>query len=211
MKKIVTGITPELLSKAQKYKEYRVMLDELMTEKKTTGNNHSEAMLHYAEMNIRRMKRWDKRTKILPEVQEMIENIDKKVILLTITEGWCGDAAQIVPVIEHLSNLNTNIEQRLILRDENLEIMDEFLTNGGRSIPMTIFLDADSLDVLGHWGPKPKEMQDKLIAEKAAGNFDYPKFSQELHKWYAKDKAVNVQLEFSAALKEALKTEVLAD
>jgi len=210
MKKRVASITPTLISQAQNYQDYRIMLDDLMTQGKTTGNNHSDSMMHYAEMNVRRMKRWDKRTKILPEVQETIEKIDQKVIWLTITEGWCGDAAQIVPVLEHLAALNPNIEQRLILRDENLDVMDAFLTNGGRSIPKTIFLDAETLEVLGHWGPKPKEMMDKLFAEKAAGDFDYPTFSQELHKWYAKNKSKDTQLEFTAALTEALEAEAVA-
>lgn len=208
MKKIIEGITRELINKAQNYKDYRAMLDGLMAERKTTGENQSEEMLHYADMNIRRMSRWDKKTKLVPAVQEAIESIDQKVIWLTITEGWCGDAAQIVPVIEHLAGLNANIEHRLILRDEHLEVMDEFLTNGGRAIPKTIFLDAETLEVLGSWGPKPKEMQDKLVALKEAGNFDYPSFSEELHKWYAKNKGQNTQLEFMEALKAALEMEV---
>jgi thioredoxin-like negative regulator of GroEL len=211
MGKIVGSITRTLIDKAQNYKDYRAMLDELIGQRKTTGENQSEAMLHYADMNIRRMNRWDKKTKITPAIQKAIESIDRKVILLTITEGWCGDAAQIAPVLEHLAALNAHLDHRLILRDEHLDVMDEFLTNGGRSIPKTIFLDAETLEVLGDRGPKPKEMLNKLYTAKAAEDFDYASFSQDLHKWYAKDKGQKIQSEFTEALKEALEMEVAVD
>ena len=208
MRQVPNIITRELINQAQNYQEYRQMLNQLMAQNKTTGNNHSETMLGYASMNIQRMKRLDKRTKLLDEVVAFVESINRPMTWLTITEGWCGDAAQIIPAVEQLSALNPLIDHRLILRDEHLEVMDVFKTNGNRAIPKIIFLDKETLEVLGDWGPRPDEMKERLMQAKQSPDYEYKVFSIELHKWYAKDKTRKTQLEFAVALKDALQEEL---
>jgi hypothetical protein len=202
----VEVINQTLIEQSYDYTAYRKMIDNLFTQGKTTGTNQSDSMINYAKMNIHRMKRLDKTAKILPDAIETVESISQKQIWLTITEGWCGDAAQIVPYIEQLAQLNPNIEHRLILRDEHLEVMDEFLTNGtSRSIPMTILLDADTLEVLGSWGPRPVELQVWYMNERKVENFHWMTASTQMHKWYTKDKGMKTQLEFIEVLKKVNK------
>jgi len=141
----VNAINTALIQDSYDYAAFRTMIDDLLEQGKTTGSNQSEAMFGYAKMNIQRMKRLEKKSNLLPEAIAAVEKIEKKQIWLTITEGWCGDAAQIVPYIEHLAALSSNIEHRLILRDEHLDVIDAFLTDGkSRSIPITVILDAET-------------------------------------------------------------------
>src|SRR5690625_5653194 len=81
---------------------------------------------------------------------------------------------------------------KLILRDENLELMDRYLTNGGRSIPKLIVYDPNAEEVLGTWGPRPTEAT-KLIEDYRAehGVID-EKVREQLQVWYNKDKGNGV-------------------
>ena len=198
-------IAENILQNAYTYEGYRQLVDTLFAQKKTTGNNHSEAMLEYTKLNLARMNKWDKRTRLTPETMESIAKIDRPITWLVITEGWCGDAAQIVPVLHKMASENENITLRFILRDEHLDVMDAFLTNGGRSIPKVLILDTNTLQVLNSWGPRPAEMQAMMMDVKAksatiADAVEKKKLSQEaaqqLHLWYAKDKAKTTQQEF---------------
>lgn len=198
-------IAKDILQNAYTYESYRQLVDTLFAQNKTTGDNHSEAMLEYTKLNLVRMNKWDKRAKLTPDTLESLSKIKRPLTWLVITEGWCGDAAQIVPVLQKMALENDNITLRFILRDENLEVMDAFLTNGGRSIPKVLILDAATLEVLNSWGPRPAEMQAMMMDVKAQSATildaeEKKKLAQEaaqqLHLWYAKDKAKTTQQEF---------------
>jgi len=105
--------------------------------------------------------------------------------LLAIAEDWCGDASSTVPILAKLAATVPGLELRVILRDENPEVMDRYLTNGSRSIPIVIALDRDYRE-LGHWGPRPSELQAwvmdrRLTVPKAEL---YP----QVRQWYARDR-----------------------
>ncbi len=105
--------------------------------------------------------------------------------LLVIAEDWCGDASNTVPVVAKLADAVPGLELRVILRDANPEVMDRYLTNGSRSIPVVIALD-ENYQELGHWGPRPTELQAWVMANRATMPKTelYPK----VRKWYAKDR-----------------------
>lgn len=190
-------ITRQDIENAYTYSEYREMIDSLLESGKTTGENHSEAMLHYTKMNVHRMNRIDKRNKLNPELTEALNNVNRQMIWLVITEAWCGDAAQSVPVIQKMGDESKNIQVRFILRDENLEIMDQFLTNGrSRSIPKLVALDARTLDVLGTWGPRPDEAQNLYDELRSDEGISFQTLAERLHKWYADDRTLSMQNEF---------------
>ena len=191
------------------YDAYRQLTDELLAQGKTTGENHSEAMIHYTQLNVARMNRLDKTTRLLEATREQLQHVNRPMIWLTLTEAWCGDAAQIIPVLQKIAGASELVELRLILRDEHPEIMNAFLTNGGRSIPKVILLDAQTLDVLGSWGPRPAVVQEMVMAAKAdldvlTDKEDKKKRYQELaaaaQLWYAKDKTRSIQQEFLSVL-----------
>ena len=113
------------------------------------------------------MKRWDKTVKISEEAKNKIESFDEAITWLLITESWCGDAAHVMPVINKIAELNENINLRIVLRDENPELMDAFLTNGGRAIPKLIVIDDATGDVLNTYGPRPSEATNYVTRFKA--------------------------------------------
>jgi hypothetical protein len=187
-------INQSRIEQAMTYTEYRTLLNELFKINQTTGSNQSKEMLDYAKLNLQRMNRIEKTVVIEDDLKEITKKINQKYIWLTLTEGWCGDAAQILPVFNAVASLNPNIELLVLLRDENLDIMDEYLTNGGRAIPKIIFLEKQNLKELAHWGPRPKEAHELYWGLKNAGK-NYEEITTPLHTWYAKDKTQAIQRE----------------
>ncbi|MEL6590344.1 MAG: thioredoxin family protein [Bacteroidota bacterium] len=192
----------EKLKHTYAYHEFNQMVEGLVGEGKTTGPNQSDALLHYTELNLKRMKRLDKTTKLTEELTQMLQGLKKQYIWLVITEGWCGDAAQIIPALHAMAEVSENISLRLILRDEHLDLMEQYLTNGAKSIPVLICLDADSLDVLGHWGPRPLVPQEMVIKNKESHELSHDDLVLELQKWYNKDKTLSIQQELLRAIEK---------
>ena len=196
-------ISKEILESAYTYKQYRDKVSQLLAADKTTGENHSEAMIHYTLMNVHRMKRLDKQIVLDSDLLSRLQEIDRNMVWLVLTEAWCGDAAQIIPLIEKMAEASDKIKLKFILRDENLEIMDQFLTDGkSRSIPKLICLDADSLEVLGDWGPRPVEAQELYDTVRNIPEIVSQEVAERLHKWYSDDKTESVQKEMLPLLDE---------
>ena len=180
------------LQNAISYETYRTLVSNLLANGKATGPLQSEALTNYSLLNDRRMKRLDKTLQISEDTIATINSIKEPQTWLTITEGWCGDAAQNLPVINKIAAINPNINLKVVLRDENLELMDLFLTNGGRAIPKLIALDAEH-NVIFTWGPRPSVATKMVVDYKAKnGNLD-AQFKQDLQVWYNKDKGKSVQ------------------
>ena len=194
-------ITPNIIDEAMDYAEYREMIDELLENGKTTGSNHSDDMIHYTKMNVRRMSRLDKQVELSDSLKQALDSLDEDWIWLVLTEAWCGDAAQNVPALAKMADQSENIELKLILRDQHLDIMDEYLTNGGRSIPKLVCLDADTLEEIGTWGPRPDKVQEKAMKWKEDSEISKEEWAEKLHKWYAKDKTQLLQQEFEKLIK----------
>lgn len=184
------------------YPTYRGLIDSLLANGKTTGTDHSEAMLHYTKMNVQRMNRVEKTTVLNPDLLAAIENIKGTYNFLVISEGWCGDAAQIVPVIHKIASAAPNkFTLKLVLRDQNLPLIDAHLTNGGRAIPSLLILDENKNLLLPKWGPRPVVLQ-HLISDWKKETTDMAVISEKLHAWYAKDKTQAIQQEFAELLKQ---------
>ncbi|OIQ30004.1 MAG: thioredoxin family protein [Bacteroidetes bacterium MedPE-SWsnd-G2] len=178
----------ESLNKSQTYDEYRAMVKTLAAEKGTTGADKSEALVNYTALNDRRMKRWDKTVKVSDEIKSKTEAYEGRATWLVLTESWCGDAAHIMPVINKVAQLNSNIDFKVVLRDENDELMNAFLTNGGKSIPKLIMIDSDTHDVIADFGPRPQKATQLVEDYKAEHGKLTPEFKEDLQLWYNKDK-----------------------
>lgn len=202
--KIMKNSIKNSLKKTYTYQEYKKLIKNLLVEGKSTGPNQSENLTNYSMLNDRRMKRLDKTIKITDKTTKEIQKINEPQTWLVITEGWCGDAAQNLPVIQKMAELNENIKLKLVLRDENLELMDLFLTNGGRSIPKLIALDPNN-NVINTWGPRPA-VATKMVADykEANGSLD-AQFKQDLQVWYNKDKGYSTQEDFVKLTQRAIK------
>ncbi|MCW5958893.1 MAG: thioredoxin family protein [Pyrinomonadaceae bacterium] len=189
----------EYIENGIEFAEYIRLIDELLQQGKTTGPVQSEEMFGYAKLNRQRMKRLGNTVELNESLLETVRAIDKKIIWLVITEGWCGDAAQNLPVIEKIAHENSNIRTVYLLRDENLDLMDRFLTNGARSIPKLISLDAETLEVLGTWGPRPAAAMDYFLEMRSQG-LEKPEMMERLQRWYINDKERSIQKEFEQLL-----------
>jgi|TARA_B110000908_G_scaffold162867_1_gene208817 hypothetical protein len=172
------------------YNEYRALVTNLLGNNESTTKNGSEDLVSYSKLNNSRMKRLDKTTKLDDSVVNKFSSIDKKITWVVLSEGWCGDAAQNLPVINKLAETNSNINLRIVLRDENPELMNEFLTNGNQAIPKLIQLENEKATKT--WGPRPTIATKMVVDYKAKhGQLDAD-FKKDLQVWYNKNKNENV-------------------
>lgn len=105
--------------------------------------------------------------------------------LLVIAEDWCGDAVNTVPILARLADATPGLELRIIQRDAHPEVMDRYLTNGSRSIPIVVALDEEFRE-LGHWGPRPTELQAWVMANRST--MPKTELYPNVRKWYARDR-----------------------
>lgn len=180
------------IQKSFSYTEYRTLIQDLLNEKKSTGVNQSEDLYNYSLLNEKRMTRLDKTIKIEDETVAKLKNIKNPQKWIVISEGWCGDAAQNLPVIAKMAATNSKIEMKIVLRDDNLKLMDMFLTNGGRAIPKLIVLNEND-EVIAKWGPRPS-IATKIVTDykNKYGKID-AEIKKELQVWYNKNKGKNLQ------------------
>jgi hypothetical protein len=122
--------------------------------------------------------------------------------LLVISEDWCGDASNTVPVLARLADAVPSVQMRVVKRDENPELMDAYLTGASRSIPLAVVLDAGFRPV-GRWGPRPTELQDFVLREKAAGVRPTAEIYRDVRQWYARDRGETTIREVLAILRAA--------
>ena len=184
---------------AMTYDEYMDKFENLVKTDATTGADQSELLVNFTKLNYRRMTRLNKTVKPSEKLIADISEIPFKMEWIIISEAWCGDAAQNIPYVAQLAKACDNVELSIVLRDENLEFMDQYLTNGGRSIPKVIFLKAAGLEEMSTWGPRPEIIQEQVVEfqKNAPEDLSYEKFAETIHAWYAKNK------------NEALETELL--
>ncbi|WP_158796605.1 thioredoxin family protein [Pedobacter sp. L105] len=185
------------VNEALSYANYRDLIDFLLKEGKTTGTDHSDSMLQYTSLNVQRMNRIEKSVVLSEVLVEAIQKLRKNYLLLVISEGWCGDAAQIVPLFKKMAEIEPKkFDLRFILRDEHLSLMDQYLTNGGRAIPVLLVMDTEG-EVICKWGPRPAILQ-QLLQGWRITTPEHDVWSEKLHLWYARDRTHTTQLELTA-------------
>lgn len=189
------------LNKSLSYSDYKKRVEDLLEEGKSTGSTQNETYLNYSKLGLSRMKRWEKIVRFTEEQIQSIKAISQKQTWLVVAEGWCGDAAPALPVMKKMADLNPLIDFRIILRDENEELMDEFLTNGGRSIPKLIAFDPQNDQILFTWGPRPEEAAVMVAKEKEEFGKFRDEFKITLQKWYNKDKGKSIASDLINCLK----------
>jgi thiol-disulfide isomerase/thioredoxin len=170
------------------YADYFRLMQKLVQNKFTTGRDISEANINYTMLNEKRMGRWNKKLEISEAYKAKIIVFNSEIIWLVITESWCGDAAHLLPVMNKVAELNPNINLRIVLRDNNEGLMNQFLTNGSKSIPKLIMMDADSLKVINSYGPRPSTATAMAENYKKEHGQLTSEFKEDLQRWYNKDK-----------------------
>ena len=189
------SIIENSLSQSHSYVDYRNYINYILKEGKSTGKEQSEALTHYSELNEARMNRLEKTVKISTEIIQKLNQLNGDYIWLVISEGWCGDAAQILPVIYKMAELSERIDLKIVFRDENEDLMNLFLTNGTKSIPKLIILDKNTLELLGDFGPRPIGAKQLILDYKAKHGIVDETAKTNLQLWYLHDKGLSIQKE----------------
>ena len=192
---MMNSIIEKSLKDSFSYQEYRDFVTDLAKEDKTTGHEQREDLIHYTQLNEARLHRLDKTIQVVDEVKTVLQNLSKEYTWLVISEGWCGDAAQILPVINKMAEVSDKIDLRIVLRDDNENLMNLFLTNGTKSIPKLIIIDKATNKVINDFGPRPKGAKQLILDYKAAHGIVDETAKIELQKWYLQDKGISTQKE----------------
>lgn len=179
------------------YLDYRKQVSDLLVKGKSTGNEQTEDLLHYSKLNETRMNRLDKTIQVDDATIKKLNSLHEEYIWLVLSEGWCGDAAQITPILHKMVATTSKIELKLVFRDENEALMNLFLTNGSKSIPKVIIIEKESMMVKGSWGPRPEGATNLIKSYKAQYGVVDETAKTELQMWYLHDKGLSTMNELS--------------
>lgn len=147
-------------------------------------------------INHQRIIRLEKQFQPGEELKIAVEKITHPQLWLLITESWCGDSAQSVPIINKIAKLNPNIELRLVLRDGHREISDKYYEDGQpRSIPLLIVYDEDDNELF-RWGARPK-FAAELVKKLKGEGIPAEKYNKELHLWYGRNRGKDIEQEIT--------------
>ena len=183
------------LNNSHSYSEYRKIIIDLLSLGKSSGNEQSDDLTQFSSLNETRMHRLDKTISISDNNIQQLNSLKNNYIWLVIAEGWCGDAAQIVPILNKMDLLAHTIEMKIVFRDENPELMNLFLTNGTKAIPKLIILDKKTLNVEANWGPRPKGALELITNYKEKQGKIDANAKTALQLWYLHDKGISTQTE----------------
>ncbi len=188
------------------YPEYKSAFEYWVVHHESSHAEKDEALINFTKLNWSRSDRIHRTIKIIEPLENLIRSLEKEYHWKIITESWCGDSAQCLPIIGDLAALNPlKIKLSIYLRDSHLEMIDRYLTHGSRSIPKLIVLEGNSEKEIAIWGPRPKPAQEILFRwKKEVPQRTWEFFEHDLHTWYAHDKTQTLQLELLELFQEKL-------
>ncbi|MDP2388076.1 MAG: thioredoxin family protein [Bacteroidota bacterium] len=188
----------KIFKSALSYSEYRELANNLVAGGKTTGNNQSEKLLEFTMLNIQRMNRIDKTIQLVPEIIQKLNRSNQSCNWLLIGDAWCGDCAQIIPVINKIAeSMKGKAVLKIVSRDTYPELIEKHLSNGAKAIPKLLILCNKTGELLCTWGPRPKPAQEIMLDWKNnKGKISWEDFEKQLHLWYARDKGQTIINEF---------------
>lgn len=173
------------------YEGYISLVNTLVAKEKTTGDEQTKQRIEFTKLNSARMRRLDKTIAIAEEDMAVFKEIGEKQTWLVLLESWCADGAQTIPIINKICSGVSNLELKIVLRDDNPALMDLFLTNGTRSIPKLIVLDKD-YEVVTNWGPRSAVATKMVLDYKNENGKIDEAFKLSLQNWYNKDKGRSI-------------------
>lgn len=199
MKNVANLFPLPVTETAYSYADYMLLMEKVVLENRTTGPKQSEDLAFYTKLNLARMQRLNKKVELNEDLKAKVIQIEIPQTWYILTEAWCGDAAQNIPVLAAAALPNPLITVKLLLRDENPELMDAYMTNGGRSIPKLIAVDVD-FNELFTWGPRPAGANELMLAYKANPVQTLKEFVEDIQRWYIADKTKSMQKELTEIL-----------
>jgi hypothetical protein len=179
---------------------YRHLFQQILNDPNPPSPYDDPHYLNYTKLNWARQERWLKTGILNDELVTIIESIKDEQLWTIITEPWCGDAAHTLPFMHRLSDLNSLIKVDYQLRDEEPFLINQYLTNGSKSIPKLIITETGNNDVKV-WGPRPAGCQ-QLYNQLLKDNVDMEEKKIALQQWYNADKGVSLQKELITLLSD---------
>lgn len=186
------------LEKAYDFDAYLDRVERLMVDFSENENQEQKELYSHVPLNLTRIKRLTKSLKFSEDLQANIHALEG-ITYLVISEGWCGDASQILPVLKKMAEINPKIELKTVFRDENLELIEAYAYNNTLSIPIVIGV-REGKEVF-RWGPRPVPGLKLALKYKAEEGYTKAEFGKDLQKWYNKDKGVTIVNEIVALSK----------
>lgn len=186
------------------YDAYLDSFDRWVRQGESSSEHASHAYVEYTRLNWARTQRLHKTIQILPEINIAFERLSHSYSWIVLTEAWCGDSAQNLPVIAEIAKLHADkLKLFILLRDRNKELMSYYLTDGSQSIPKLIAIDDTISKEVFTWGPRPALAQEQFQEWKRnPSGRTWSEFELQLHTWYAKDKTTSIQREILNLISE---------
>lgn len=176
--------------------EFEQLFAAIVNEENNVAPYDNPEYLDYTKLNHSRYSRWIKKGVLNPDLIKIIQNTSFTNWTI-ITEPWCGDAAHSVPFLVKLAAENPNITLNIELRDSAPHRIDNYLTNGAKSIPVFIFNNGETEKI---WGPRPLALQ-SIFDELKSKETDFEELKRSLQKWYNDDKGETLQAELVQLLR----------
>jgi hypothetical protein len=195
-------ITAEILQrKSMSFEEYIRLTESIVAGNSSDEIYRNEKMLNYTKDNLARMNKIASNLAIDKRLYNELQPLQEEQTWVCITEPWCGDASQIVPALYLIASCNANIDFRILLRDANEDIMNNYLTNGGKSIPKLIMLQSETLEEIESWGPRPAVIQQIVQEQIHDTTTSFGDKVRMIHKWYDENNSKDLQEEFITIVK----------
>jgi hypothetical protein len=143
------------------YAEYRAHWRGQKAQSPKGTDPDARKMIHYLNYN------WERQAHVHDEytpseaLVDAVTSIDAPQTWMVLTEPWCGDSAFLLPVIAEAAARSDAVSLRILLRDDHLDVMDEYLTDGSRSIPKLVALAENGTERFA-WGPRPAPAQQRF-------------------------------------------------
>ncbi len=179
------------LEKGMSYQVYSELIKQLVSKGKSTGPEQNAKRIEFTKLNVSRMRRLDKTITIPKQAIAGFQDVQEGQTWLVIIESWCADGAQTIPILNKIVEEIPSIDLKIVLRDENPELIDLFLTNGTRSIPKLIVLD-NNKNVLNTWGPRSRRATKMVETYKSQNGKIDDQFKRSLQIWYNNDKGKSI-------------------
>lgn len=196
----MTAVEQEHLEAAVPYDTYRERMDRTATIDDPASLTERDRTYHdYIRLNKRRTDRLHEGYRPSGSLREAVRGIERPQTWLVLTEDWCGDSAQVLPVIAEAADLTARVDLRILARDEHLDLMDAYQTDGKRAIPKLIAL-AEGGTELFTYGPRPTPAAE-LFADRRREGVPKEEIYRELQEWYNEDGGTTVDRELTAILR----------
>ena len=195
-------IKQEDINRAMSFDGYLAFTKAIIQSDSPVGKYVKESTLRYTRLNLEQMERVIEHMTLQQKLYNLVSELKKNLVWLVLSEPWCGDAAWGVPALYIISTASDKIDFRILLRDENPDIIKAYQTDGSNSIPKLICLRAEDLKEMGVWGPRPAELQKLVKEHKNSSLIDYTEKLRQVNQWYLNDMTKSIQDEVTELVKK---------